>query len=101
MVRSFSLMFDIEKLIYENLPVIKKFKVREPGPVDDLYSYSLFVPEKNDVLFYSKIECGNLRRAIKLSKTEYNLVLEPDTNTKGHMHWFYFKVITKLPKGKI
>lgn len=26
-------------------------------------------------------------------------MLEPDVNTKGHMHWFYFKVITKLPKG--
>ena len=47
------------------------------------------------------MECGNLRRAIKLSSTEYNLVLEPDVNTKGHMHWFYFKIITNLPKGNI
>ena len=28
-------------------------------------------------------------------------MLEPDVNTKGHMHWFYFKIFTTLPKGII
>jgi hypothetical protein len=36
----------LEKLLYENLPNLKKFKVREQGPVEDLYSYSLFIPER-------------------------------------------------------
>ena len=95
-------LFDcLEKLLYDHLPPMKKFKIREPGPQDDQYIYSLYVPESLDVLFYSKMECGNLRRAVKLSATEYNLVLEPDTNTRGHMHWFYFKVITYLPKGNL
>lgn len=34
-----------------------------------------------------------------VNEYEYNLMLEPDINTKGHTNWFYFKVITKMPKG--
>lgn len=29
---------------------------------------------------------------------EYNLSIEPDTNTRCHMHWFYFQLTTFLPK---
>lgn len=27
-----------------------------------------------------------------MSANEYNLFLRPDTNTRGHMQWFYFKI---------
>ena len=31
---------------------------------------------------------------------EYDLYLEMDTNTDGHMHWYYFQAVTRnLPAG--
>lgn len=30
--------------------------------------------------------------AIKINDIEYDLYMRPDTNTRGHSHWFYFKV---------
>ena len=29
---------------------------------------------------------------------EYNLLLKVDTNTRGHTHWFYFKVLNWRPE---
>ena len=42
--------------------------------------------------FDSVFESGNLAIAIKVSETEYNLLLQNDINTNGHTQWFYFKV---------
>jgi hypothetical protein len=33
---------------------------------------------------------GNLRRAVQVSSHEYDLILRPDLNTRGHTQWFYF-----------
>ena len=34
---------------------------------------------------------------------EYDLYIEPDTNTDGHMHWYHFRTISKAlePGAKI
>ena len=37
-------------------------------------------------------ECGNLRRAVQVAPTEYDLVLNCDVNTRGHTQWFMFRV---------
>lgn len=42
--------------------------------------------------FESRFESGNLRAAVRVGPTEYELMLEPDTNTLGHTQWFYFRV---------
>lgn len=42
--------------------------------------------------FDSFFEGGNLDMAVKLSDLEYDLYMRPDTNSKGHQSWFYFKV---------
>jgi hypothetical protein len=57
-------------------------------------------PQENLLIFDSRFESGNLRRAVKVNNIEYNLWLENDLNTKGHIQWFYFKVIYKYPKSK-
>jgi cytosolic carboxypeptidase protein 2/3 len=44
------------------------------------------------LVFDSRFEGGNLRKAAKVNNVEYNLWLENDTNTRGHTQWFYFKV---------
>ena len=47
------------------------------------------------LIFDSRFENGNLRKACKVSNIEYNLWLENDSNTKGHTQWYYFKVTYK------
>ena len=61
------------------------------------------VPEfEQGIEFASKFENGNLKKAIRLSLTEYNIVLDEDFNTKGHIQWYYFKTITKnIPPSKL
>lgn len=44
------------------------------------------------LIFDSNFECGNLDRASIVSLSEYDLFLNPDTNTKGHSQWFFFAV---------
>lgn len=37
-------------------------------------------------------ESGNLDCAIKVAECEFDLFLRVDSNTKGHVQWFYFSV---------
>ena len=45
-----------------------------------------------DLIFNSEFECGNLDLAIKISDFEYDLFVRIDSNTKGHINWYNFKV---------
>ena len=43
------------------------------------------IPQMQNVLIFdSRFENGNLRKASKVNNIEYNLWLENDINTKGH-----------------
>uniref|UniRef100_A0A672F6B0 ATP/GTP binding protein-like 1 n=1 Tax=Salarias fasciatus TaxID=181472 RepID=A0A672F6B0_SALFA len=42
--------------------------------------------------FFSKFECGNLRKAIQVRRHEYDLVMNADANCSQHTQWFYFEV---------
>ena len=44
------------------------------------------------MIFDSRFESGNLRKAVKVNNIEYNLWLDNDLNTKGHTQWYFFKV---------
>ena len=44
------------------------------------------------LLFESRFESGNLKEAIQIDRSEYELVLKPDYGTKGNTQWFYFKI---------
>lgn len=68
---------------YENLPPYYKLK----GAND------------NTLVFESRFESGNLRRAVKISDTEYDLHLKNDYGTNGYTQWYYFKV-TNTRKDK-
>lgn len=62
--------------------------------------YAMSLPAfEEGVDFFSRFESGNLKRAIRVSKCEYELHLSEDYNTTGHCHWFYFKTISNLPKN--
>lgn len=42
--------------------------------------------------FFSKFECGNLRKAVQVRRYEYDLILNADVNSSHHAQWFYFEV---------
>ncbi len=48
--------------------------------------------EDNTLVFESRFESGNLRRAIQVYEYEYDLILNFDINTRGHTQWFYFSI---------
>ena len=54
--------------------------------------YTLVVPKSETLKFDSHFESGNLRKAVKVSENEYNLLLDYDIETEGHTQWFYFSV---------
>lgn len=47
---------------------------------------------ETSLVFESKFECGNLRKAIQIYEREYDLILNSDVNCNGHHQWFYFEV---------
>jgi len=51
--------------------------------------------------FDSNFESGNLDSAYLVNIQEYNLLLQVDTNTWGHTHWFYFKVLNWRPESTV
>jgi len=40
----------------------------------------------------ARFEGGNLQKAVKVYEAEYDLILRPDINTRGHAQWFYFSI---------
>ncbi|CAI2360052.1 unnamed protein product [Moneuplotes crassus] len=68
---------------------------------NDKRKIKLVIPPDDQlpVRFESRFENGNLKKAVKISDTEYNLILNFDYNTGGHTQWFYFKAMTKLSEG--
>ncbi|XP_061138901.1 cytosolic carboxypeptidase 4 isoform X2 [Syngnathus typhle] len=57
-----------------------------------------FPPAEPDSLrFFSSFECGNLRKAIRVRRYEYDLILNADANCSQHTQWFYFEVSNMVP----
>lgn len=50
--------------------------------------------QKNDatLIFESRFESGNLRRAVQVGENEYDLILKYDYGTSNYTQWYYFKV---------
>ncbi|KAJ0069552.1 hypothetical protein NL108_008495 [Boleophthalmus pectinirostris] len=47
--------------------------------------------------FFSKFECGNLRKAVQVRRYEYDLILNADVNSCQNSQWFYFEVSNMEP----
>ena len=59
----------------------------------DLNPYYVFENEEdNTLVFESRFESGNLKKAILISDNDYDLYLRSDYNSQGYGQWFYFKV---------
>ena len=63
-----------------------------------VYDATHFVPARTELvpggalLFESRFESGNLRRAIHVCGNEYDLLMNWDHGTRGHTQWFFFAV---------
>lgn len=67
--------------------------------VFDLEDSSLQCPSDSttSLRFFSKFECGNLRKAIQVRRYEYDLILNADVNSSQNPQWFYFEVSNMEP----
>lgn len=64
----------------------------EPKEGELVPFYQTQAEDDYTLVFESRFESGNLRRAIQVYEFEYDLILKPDYNTKGHTQWYYFKI---------
>lgn len=74
--------------------------MKRPGTVDNsaFFRSDDGKADLPSLRFDSDFESGNLRRAIRVGRAEYDLVLCADTNTNGYTQWFYFG-ISNMVKG--
>jgi hypothetical protein len=49
-------------------------------------------PSDTTLIFESRFESGNLRRAVQIGEYEYDLILKYDYGTNNYTQWFFFKV---------
>lgn len=54
--------------------------------------YKITDEEDETLVFESRFECGNLKKAIKVEPYEYDLIVQNDYNSQGYSQWFYFRV---------
>ncbi|XP_063227292.1 cytosolic carboxypeptidase 1-like isoform X2 [Bacillus rossius redtenbacheri] len=59
---------------------------------DDQLRAGQWMPGVEHLLFESRFESGNLRKAMQVNDRDYNLILMPDVNSTHHHQWFYFSV---------
>ena len=58
----------------------------------ELQPYPLAQGGEDSLVFESRFEGGNLYSAYRVAEQEYNLYLNPDTNSDKHTQWYYFRV---------
>lgn len=51
--------------------------------------------EREEYVFDSNFESGNLDFVGKVSDSEYDLLMRLDSNSRSHQQWFYFSVDCK------
>lgn len=74
--------------------------------------YSEFEPEcklpfhgmnpkiNSNVQFEGRFESGNLDYVVRVKSNEFDLFMRIDSNTNGHIMWYYFKVTNSLNKQR-
>ncbi|CAL8293312.1 unnamed protein product, partial [Boreogadus saida] len=76
---------DIQRLFDNDVINQVVFDLEDTGPQ--------CINDQPDTLrFFSKFESGNLRKAVKVRRYEYDLILNADANCSINTQWFYFEV---------
>ena len=83
----------LNRVVYDSIEPNPAAKSKSPlGPGEVRQYYDPTGPDDDTLIFESRFESGNLRRAIQIYPGEYDLILRPDINTRGHTQWYYFSV---------
>ena len=53
------------------------------------------------LVFDSSFESGNLDMVIQVDRSEFDMFMRVDSNTRGHHQWFYFKVENRKRVGTV
>ena len=90
----------LNRVVYDSIEPNPASKLKTAlGPGEVRQYYELTGPDDDTLIFESRFESGNLRRAIQIYPSEYDLILRPDINTRGHTQWYYFSV-SNMRKGR-
>jgi hypothetical protein len=85
---------------YEYLkPFFKKF-YSEFEPLYKMPYHGMSPRIKTTLIFDARFESGNLDCVVRNRFNEYDLFLRIDSNTNGHIMWYYFKVKNTEPKPR-
>eukprot|EP00741_Cyanophora_paradoxa_P005167 tig00000863_g5009.t1 len=85
----------LNRIVYDCIEPPPRFKEKAAPelPPGRLHAWwELEGADDRTLLFESRFESGNLRRAIQIYPEEYDLILRPDINTRGHTQWYYFQI---------
>ena len=70
--------------------------MQKRGGLMNLHGVEAFYKKKDNfdrtLIFESRFESGNLAAALRVSDSDYHLLLQNDVNTSGHTQWFFFRV---------
>jgi len=84
-----------QRLVYDCMAAAEAIHTtsKDGTPCTTLPPY--YVPsdeEDRTLIFESRFESGNLRRAIQIGPLEYDMHIKTDFNTRSHTQWFYFSI---------
>ncbi|KAL3092895.1 hypothetical protein niasHT_020278 [Heterodera trifolii] len=84
---------EFEKRVVFDLDQLAHSQSEPPLLLDNDDALKIGTPVGAHLLFESRFESGNLRKATQVSPNGYELVLAPDINQCGaHFQWFFFQV---------
>ena len=90
----------MNRVVYDAIDSSPYSSSTEPKEGELSPFYQIQSEDDYTCVFESRFECGNLRRAIQVYEFEYDLILKPDYNTRGHTQWYYFR-ISNIRTGKL
>lgn len=82
----------MNRVVYDAIDASPYASTVEPKEGEVAPFYTPQTEDDYTLVFESRFESGNLRRAIQVYEFEYDLILKPDYNTRGNNQWFYFRV---------
>jgi hypothetical protein len=87
------IVFDLDKLLLESSAKKSPSSTKPLLSNSDLEIIGKSNSQSEHLLFESRFESGNLRRATRIAENHYELIISPDINQRNaHYQWFYFQV---------
>lgn len=77
-------VYNFDSLVNEN---------HSSAPLSNNDEQRIYTDQQSEYLrFEARFESGNLRKVFWKGNGEYDIILNPDINSKSHLQWFYFEV---------